>query len=74
MTIGDRAQRSATCIPNIGERERRKRLAAGAVMLAASLVLLGAMLALDVARWWRLILLPLFWGAASGYFQWREKT
>lgn len=62
------------CIPNISRAERRKRLTSGVIMFILSLVILGALLALDVARWWRLLLFPLVWGAASGFFQWREKT
>lgn len=63
-----------TCIPNINQVERRKRLASGAFMFGLSVTILGGLLALDVARWWRLVLFPLLWGAASGFFQWREKT
>lgn len=62
------------CIPNISAVERRKRLAAGVVALALALVALLILLTVDASRWWRLALLPLFWGATSGYFQWRDKT
>jgi len=62
------------CIPNISTRERRKRLMSGVVMLLISLVILGALMAFGASRWWRLILLPLFAGAGSGFFQWRDKT
>lgn len=62
------------CIPNISPVERRKRLAAGVVALALALVALLILLTVDASRWWRLALLPLFWGATSGYFQWRDKT
>jgi len=64
----------AVCIPNISPRERRSRLMAGGVQLAVALVILAALLATGVDRWWRLVLLPVFWGAGSGYFQWRDKT
>jgi hypothetical protein len=30
--------------------------------------------ATGVSRWWRLPLSFLFMGAASGFFQWRDKT
>ena len=63
-----------TCIPNISEIERRKRLASGVVVFLISLVILAALVAFGVSRWWRLALLPLFMGAASGFFQWRDKT
>jgi hypothetical protein len=62
------------CIANIGPRERRKRLLGGVVAFVAGLVVLAALLLLGWDRPWRLALLPLFWGAALGFFQWREKT
>jgi hypothetical protein len=62
------------CIPNISTAERRKRLISGGVMLLFSLAILGALMAYGASRWWRLILLPLFGGAGSGFFQWRDKT
>lgn len=62
------------CIPNISTRERRKRLAGGAIQLVISLGIFALLVALGADRWWRLILLPMFWGAAVGFFQWREKT
>jgi hypothetical protein len=47
---------------------------AGVVPFAISLVVL-AVLAATGADWrWRLALFPLFWGAAVGFFQWRDKT
>jgi fatty acid desaturase len=63
-----------TCIPNISAEERRKRLRSGAVMLVVNLVVLAVLMAFGVSRWWRLALFPLFAGAASGYFQWRDET
>lgn len=68
------SETGAVCIPNISTRERRKRLASGVITFAISLAVLAALLATDTARWWRLILLPLFWAAAVGFFQWRDKT
>ena len=62
------------CIPNISTRERRKRLIFGGVMLLINLVVLGTLMAFGASRWWRLILFPLFAGAGSGFFQWRDKT
>jgi len=62
------------CIPNINTAERRKRLVAGLIQLLLSLVILAVLLAFGVSRWWRLALLPLFMGASSGFFQWRDKT
>jgi hypothetical protein len=62
------------CVPNISTEERRKRLWGGLIMLAFSLVVLTAFLVTGINPWWRLALFPLFAGAASGYFQWRDKT
>jgi hypothetical protein len=71
----DQADAAGTvCIANISPRERQKRLIAGAVQLAAALLILAVLMATGVERWWRLLLFPLFWGAASGFFQWRDKT
>ena len=62
------------CIPNINAAQRRMRLKSGVVMLVFGLVLLLVMAALGLDPLWRLTLFPVFAGAASGYFQWREKT
>jgi len=64
----------AVCIPNINTAERRKRLVAGLIQLLLSLVILAVLLAFGVSRWWRLALLPIFMGASSGFFQWRDRT
>ena len=62
------------CTPNINTSERRKRLVSGGVELAFALAILVALMAFGVSRWWRLPLLPVFWGAAAGFFQWRDRT
>ncbi len=62
------------CIPNISLRERRKRLAGGALSLIIALAFLAVLMAIGASPWWRLALFPLFAGAASGFFQWRDKT
>ena len=62
------------CIPNINDAQRRMRLMSGIVMLVVGLVILLFMAALELDPLWRLALFPVFTGAASGYFQWREKT
>ncbi len=62
------------CLPNISPAERRKRLAAGGIQFMLGLVILAALIATGVSRWWRLALLLPFMGAASGFFQWRDKT
>jgi uncharacterized membrane protein HdeD (DUF308 family) len=67
-------QTSDACFPNISLKERRKRLMSGLIMLVISLVVLIVLLAAGISPWWRLGLLPFFAGAASGFFQWRDKT
>ncbi len=62
------------CIANISTRERRKRLASGVIMFAIALLLLVALMATGASRWWRLVLFLPFAGAATGFFQWRDKT
>ena len=62
------------CIPNISARERRKRLAGGVITFMITLAVLAALMAIGASQWWRLALFPLFAGAASGVFQWRDKT
>jgi len=62
------------CIPNINTSERRRRLVFGGVELAIALAILAALMAFDVSHWWRLALVPVFWGAAAGFFQWRDRT
>lgn len=63
-----------TCIANISLSERRKRLASGVILFAVSLAVLAILVATSAGRWWRLALVPLLWGAAVGFFQWRDKT
>lgn len=62
------------CIGNISPRERRKRLWASVIQFAITLAILAALIATGADRLWRLPLLLLFWGAATGFFQWRDKT
>lgn len=62
------------CIANISPLERQKRLRFGISQFVITLVILGLQLLLDVNPLWRLPLLLLFWAAAVGYFQARDKT
>lgn len=62
------------CIPNISPQERRKRLVSGVIMFVMALGIMTGLMAIGASRWWRIALLPLFAGAASGFFQWRDKT
>ena len=70
----DHPPKAAFCIPNISNRERRKRLTSGVIALIIALVILIVLVLSGASRWWRLALLPLFWAAASGYFQWKDET
>ena len=69
-----KSETGEVCIPNISTKERQKRLLSGVIMLVPSLVVLAVLIATGVSPWWRLALFPLFAGAASGFFQWRDKT
>jgi len=62
------------CIANISPRERLKRLIGGVIPLVLALGILSWQISTDVDRLWRLPLFILFVSAASGYFQWRDKT
>ena len=62
------------CIANISPLERQKRLKFGFQQLIVTLVILGGLIALHANPLWRLPLLFLFWAAAIGYFQARDKT
>ena len=70
----DSSEIGAVCIPNISTRERRKQLVSGVIIFVISVAILAALMAGGASRWWRLALFPLFIGAASGFFQWRDKT
>lgn len=62
------------CISNISPAERRKRLLGSVIGFVIALVVLAVLLASGADRLWRLPLFLLFFGAANGYFQWRDKT
>ena len=62
------------CVPNISPPERRKRLVGGAIQLALAVLVLVAMEAAGIERAWRLLLFPVFFGAAAGFFQWYDRT
>lgn len=62
------------CISNISPLERQKRLRFGISQFIATLVILGVLMTLGADRLWRLPLLFIFWAAAVGYFQARDKT
>jgi hypothetical protein len=62
------------CIANISPEERQKRVRFGIMQLIVTLVVLALLIVLHVNPLWRLPLLFLFWVAAIGYFQARDKT
>jgi hypothetical protein len=65
---------SEVCIANISPAERQKRLRFGIYQFVVTLVILAILIFLHVNPLWRLPLLLMFWAAAIGYFQARDKT
>jgi hypothetical protein len=63
-----------TCIPNIGPRERRRRLMVGVAMFAIVVLVAGGLVLADAPRAWRLFVLFPAWVGSIGVFQAREKT
>ena len=62
------------CIPNIGPKERQKRLFAGVTGLTAGVVLFVIIQTFSWPLWTNLLTLPLFLFAGIGFFQWKDKT
>ena len=65
---------STTCIPNIGPRERQRRLVVGVVMLGIALTLAAVLVLFGAPRVWRLLIVAPAWIAGIGLFQVKEKT
>ena len=65
---------SNTCIPNIGPRERRRRLIVGIVMIAIALVAAIGLMAAGAPRAWRIFVLFPAWVGSIGVFQAKEET
>lgn len=63
-----------TCIPNIGPKQRQRRIIGGIVMSAVAVGVFAALLAAGAGRWWRLALFLPLYGAGLGYFQAYERT
>ena len=61
-------------IANIGAGGRRKRLMFGIVALAVGAVIAVLLVAIGAPRIWRLPLIFVFYVAALGFFQARDKT
>jgi uncharacterized membrane protein len=64
----------ANRIANIGAGGRRKRLMFGIVSLAVGAVIAVLLVAIGAPRIWRLPLIFVFYVAALGIFQARDKT
>ena len=62
------------CIANISPLERQLRLRFGIQQFTVTLVILAVLIVLHLNPLWRLPLLFMFWAAATGYFQARDKT
>jgi hypothetical protein len=73
-TFQDSGPTGEVCIANISTAERRKRLRFGIIMFVVSLAILTVLVVSGASRWWRLPLFLLFASAATGYFQWHDKT
>jgi pilus assembly protein TadC len=69
-----REEAGEVCVANISLLERQKRLIFGIRQFIFTLIILGILIALHVNPLWRLPLLFMFWAAAVGYFQARDKT
>jgi hypothetical protein len=67
-------EEGTACIPNIGPRQRRRRVRFGVRLFSAGVVLFAALWFADVERVWRLATLLPFWLGALGVFQARAKT
>jgi hypothetical protein len=74
QTTANEMQEGAVCIPNISTAQRMKRLRFGILGFVVSAIVLAALVALGLSRWWRLALFPMFAGSAVSVFQWSDKT
>jgi hypothetical protein len=63
-----------TCIPNIGPRERHRRLVVGVDMLGIAVTLAAVLVLFGASRGWRLLVVVPAWIAGLGLFQVKEKT
>jgi hypothetical protein len=61
-------------IPNIGPRERRRRLFVGIAMFALVVLVAAGLMLADAPRAWRLLVLVPAWVGSIGVFQAKEKT
>jgi len=64
----------AECVPNIGPRERRRRLVGGVFLLLVTACVAGCLIWFEAPRPWRLLVFLPAWAAAIGFFQVSEQT
>lgn len=62
------------CIPNIGPRERRRRLIIGIAMFVIAAAVAATLIVADAPKAWRLFVLLPLWVGALGVIQVKEKT
>ena len=63
-----------TCRPNIGPRERRRRMVLAGAAAGIAVVSLTALLLADAPRWWRLAVSAPIWAAVLCYLEARSRT
>jgi hypothetical protein len=62
------------CIPNIGPRERQRRLVGGFLFLAIAACVAGCLFWFEAPQLWRLLVFLPAWASAIGFYQVKEKT
>ena len=62
------------CIPNIGPRERQRRLVGGFFFLSIAVCVGGCLIWFNAPRPWRLLAFLPTWASAIGFFQVSAKT
>jgi hypothetical protein len=62
------------CIPNIGPRQRNRRLFGGFLFAAMTVGVAAALLWFDAPQPWRLLVFLPAWMSAIGFFQFSEQT
>ena len=65
---------ASPCTPNIGPRERQRRLVVGIVMLGIAITLAAVLVLFGAPRVWRLLVVLPAWVAGIGLFQVKEQT
>jgi hypothetical protein len=65
---------TAAVCPNIGPRERKRRLVGGFVFLLVAVCVAVCLILFNAPRPWRLLVFLPTWAAAIGFFQVRART